>query len=290
MRVRLCAHDKRHDCSLGRAVKQNLTGVRIITKTRDTMALSEVELTRTLQREWGTVRASAALDASLPPMITRQWIKDGRRVGYVTQDYEALPVDTSLVEASIAPACAPTLLEKYWAVRTLDDAQDVTWEPSLNLHLVRIRPGALTIADACILTAQAKQLHARFAAAGSDRLATTGNGRGPAQSFRLHVKALLIGESSDPSVERLTMASLDDVVSLRAAVFSFSAMDGFRFEGVPDFDAWHEHSAAKVRADLIEATIGHDALAQSDWHWKGVNDGPLYDATVRLTVHRGRVL
>jgi hypothetical protein len=73
-------------------------------------------------------------------------MREQHRAGYATLDYRVHQgVDVPAARANGLPGVA-SLIEQYWSVRTVDGTQDPSWLPSLNLHVIDIRPRAATSA------------------------------------------------------------------------------------------------------------------------------------------------
>lgn len=259
-----------------------------------TSRLTQIAIEGALLREWEALRKRGALEPSLPSMHTKQWIgRDGQH-GYVTRDYGVHPAPAAL--AALAPAgyVRPTLVEKYWSIRTLDGTQDPSWQPALNVHVVSIRVGEIRATDLA---------HASWFAAAVRSAAWIGREAGFSQPPRdaadqsrqapvqLHVKALLIGARSSGEVQQIGRDTWAQTTPLLLAHHTYTVADGFRFTMLDD-DSWVT-TAAMHRPqlqDIGDALFGRDELPHTQWRWDGVNDGPVYDATTRLTVHKGRVL
>ena len=257
--------------------------------------LTQTAIASALLREWEALRKRGALDSSLPSMLTKQWMDRTGLHGYVTRDYGVYSAPEAL--AGLAPTryVLPTLIEKYWSIRTLDGTQDSGWQPSLNVHLVSIRVGEIRAADLAHVSLFSAAL--RSAAwigreAGFSRaLRNDSSGHSDNAPVQLHVKGLLIGAHSKEEVQQLGRDTSGQPIPLLLAHYTYTVSEGFRFEA-PEDDPW-DTTAALHRSELQEigdALLARDELPHTRWRWDGVNDGPVYDATTRLTVHKGRVL
>lgn len=252
-------------------------------------AITTPEIEAALAREWRQLREQRALDGVLPALQTRQWILERGRAGYVTVDYR-VTCGTSLPGANGTAPGVASLVEHYWSVRTLNGSQDPNWPPSLNLHVVHIRPRAASSADVDSLVRNAMVVKAAARMAGRD-----GFGESPQAS--LYVRALLLATEVPGDVALLaglgTLGS-DECgasVDFRAAQFRYSVGEGFVFTAL-DQDRFSDvgvYRPEEVRA-FGEQLLADDLIPSQGWAWRGVNQGPVYDAATGLTVHDGRVL
>lgn len=255
-----------------------------------TPQIATPEIESALAREWRQLRDGGALHALLPSLQTRQWILDRGRVGYVTLDYRltramALPGANGSGEPGVA-----SLVEQYWSVRTLDGVQDPGWAPSLNLHLVHIRPRAVTSADVEEIVRNTLVL--KYAARTAGRPGFVDSSRAT-----LYVRALLLGTEVKQDValfsELGTLGSEDfrASVDFRAATYHYSIGEGFTFASndkdlISEVGIYHSDAIKQLGDQLI----GDDAIPTHGWNWSGTNHGPVYDSATGLTVQDGRVL
>ncbi|HYW30898.1 MAG TPA: hypothetical protein VE869_05270 [Gemmatimonas sp.] len=257
------------------------------------LTLTQADVTGALVREWRNLREADALASILPSMRTWQWMADEGARGYATRDYTVGPVPPALARFGSGSGVGPCLLEKYWSVRTVNGPQSSSWQPSLNLHVVTIRRGAVGMADLAHASELATALrHAawsgREAGFAQDRVPTPGIDTPRAN---LYVRALVLGESSGLDVRRMAWDAWDRPIPLLVADYSYSVADGFRFVPLEDDSlSTAIYREPQVLSDVGDELLGHDELPQTGWRWRGVNDGPVYDAATRLTVHNGRVL
>jgi len=249
--------------------------------------VSQHDVESALYREWPRLRTQGLPNQLLPDHQTRQWMHRHGRVGYATLDYR-LQRHVELPGAkSEGPAGVASLLEQYWSVRTLDGGQDPNWMPSLNVHVVHIRPRAVTSADVEELLRNAIVVQSAARMAGQRGFS------GDPQRAELYVRALLLGVEVGNDVAVFdAMETLQDI-QFRAAAFRFSVADGFSFTPLDATDRFSKVGifyTTEIK-QLGERLISDDTLPSHDWIWSGTNDGPVYDHKIGLTVHSdGRIV
>jgi hypothetical protein len=212
--------------------------------------------------------------------------RDGR-MGYATLDYR-LQRHVKLPGANgKGPAGVASLLEQYWSVRTLDGGQDPNWMPSLNVHVVHIRPRAVTSADVEELLRNA------IVVRGAARIAGQPGFSGAPQRAELYVRALLLGVEVGKDVAVFDAIETLDGIQFGAAAYRFSVADGFSVTPLDATDRFSEigiFHTPEIK-QLGERLISDDTLPSHDWIWSGTNDGPVYDHKIGLTVHSdGRIV
>ena len=238
-----------------------------------------------LYREWRPIRESERLHGALPSCRTRQWMKELHRAGYATLNYR-IHRGVSVPAIHSERPGAPSLIEQYWSVRTVDGIQDGSWMPSLNLHAINIVSRVATSADVEAVLRNALAIRDAAVAAGPKWFF------GDDKRAELHVRALLLASKLPPDVILLAaMETLHDI-PFTVAQFAFNVADGFAFEQPKELDFFWQVGGSH-RTDVREFgefLVGEDTLPAVDFRWAGTNSGPVYDAATRLTIHDGTVL
>src|SRR5512147_3207390 len=150
---------------------------------------------------WRTWREEGRFDGVLPGCGDQEWMREEARVGYRTVEYRTYRD----LRVPGAPG-ALDLVEVYWSVRTRNGAQDTDWPPALNVNLVAVTAGTVTLADVERLYRDALALRGALMLAGMGRLS------GRRKGVSLYVRGVLVGPDSDEA------ALLGDALSAFAEV------------------------------------------------------------------------
>jgi len=230
--------------------------------------LDETAMRGALVRDWRDLRDRGALDLLCASMATRQWMNDrGAKPGYVTVDYR---VDDGIA-APDGGREAPTLLEHYWSVRTLDGRQDPEWSPALNLNVVHLHAGPLGARHVENALRNALVFH---------RAAYRQSWFDDPDRARLHVRAVLIGESLGEDAD--IMAGFQEFQGVQVAAGTFThGGDGFQFQRPVNKERVWNVGLVNPQATrtLAEELFGSDVLPQRDFRWDGYNDAQVADTT-----------
>jgi hypothetical protein len=242
--------------------------------------LSQSDIEGALAREWRQLREAGRLHTVLPACRTKQWVLKERLAGYVTLDYRLRRDVTISTDRGHEPA---SFVEQYWSVRTLDGIQDPHWLPALNLNVVYVRARPVRARDVDGLIRNALALRDAAGAVGRAWF------YGAEKRAELYVHAAILAPVIEDDVRVLASMETLQEIPFRAAQLAFSMAEGFTFTGMPEEDEFWHSSDPQTAAALMEGLDG-DALPAHGFQWPGMNTGPVWDATTRLTTHDGKVL
>lgn len=207
---------------------------------------------------WRAWREEGRLDGVLPGCGDQEWMRDEARVGYRTVDYRTHR-DLRVPDAPNAL----DLVEIYWSVRTRNGVQDPDWPPALNVNLVAVTDGTVTLRDVERLYRDALALRGALMLAGMGRLS------GRRSGVSLYVRGVLVGPDSEEGA--LLGDALSAFAEVPIAVAHARLEDGQepvvkRAAGTAHF---FDLASADVDAlrDTGAALVGSDRLFRSEGVW-----------------------